>query len=205
MLRHERRALLVLAITCGCATRALCQSSNPADLPLRPGDRLLVKVWVDTVFADSARIDEHGTVVLPRLGALTLTRLSAGDIADSVRLAYTRLIRTTAIEVTPLRRVTVLGEVKQPATYYMETASTLRDAVAMAGGITDIGAIGHAVILRDSGRINVRHWERSQDADLIMHSGDVVWIDREPWLKRNIFSVISGLGIVFSLIYTIRR
>ena len=181
------------------------QASDPSNAPLRPGDRLLVKIWLDTAFADTVRIDETGAAMLPRLGPMHITDLSSNLVADSVRHAYTRVTRTPSIEVTPLRRVTVLGEVKRPATYFMETMSTLRDVVALAGGVTDIGIVSHITIVRGSERIVIDKWERRGDSETVVHSGDVVWIDREAWLKRNIFSVISGLGVLFSVVYTATR
>ena len=87
----------------------------------------------------------------------------------------------------------------------METRSSLREAVALAGGITDIGALKQLIVLRDSARIAILDWQRRTDDPTIIHSGDVVWVDREPWIKRNIFSVISGLGVLFSVLYTATR
>jgi polysaccharide export outer membrane protein len=181
------------------------QASDPSNAPLRPGDRILVKIWLDTTFADTVRIDETGAAMLPRLGPMRITDLLSGLVADSIRRAYTRVTRTPAIEVTPLRRITVLGEVKRPATYFMETSTTLREAVALAGGVTDIGTLSRITVIRDSVRLVVPKWEQREDSPTVIRSGDVVWVDREPWLKRNIFSVISGLGVLFSVIYTATR
>src|SRR5207344_1781553 len=100
-------------------------------------------------------------------------------------MAYTRVTRTPSIEVTPLRRVTVIGEVKKPATYFVETMATLREAVALAGGLTEIGSLGRVTVIRDSARLAFDKWEQRRDSEVIMRSGDVVWVDREPWLKRN--------------------
>jgi protein involved in polysaccharide export with SLBB domain len=136
---------------------------------------------------------------------MRITDLLSTAVADSVRRAYTRVTRTPSIEVTPLRRVTVIGEVKRPATYFVETMTTLREAVALAGGVTDIGTLGRIVVVRDSARIVIDKWEQRRDEPTVVHSGDVVWVDREPWLKRNIFSVISGLGVLFSVLYTATR
>lgn len=202
MHRLVRGALFVLFLTAAQRSAAQQQSSDPANAPLRPGDRLLVKVWLDTTFADTVRIDETGAAILPRLGPLPLTGLSSSVVADSVRRAYTRVIRTPAIEVTPLRRVTVLGEVNKPATYYMETRATLREAVALAGGVTPIGSLGHIVVIRDSTRIVFEKWEQRGEAAAVLRSGDIVWLDREPWIKLNIFSVISGMGVLVSVLYT---
>jgi protein involved in polysaccharide export with SLBB domain len=205
MHRLVRGAVFLVAITTTIRGTAHPQSSDPATAPLRSGDRLLIKVWLDTTVADTVRIDETGTAILPRLGPLPLTGIPPSAIADSVRRAYARVVRTPAIEVTPLRRVTVLGEVKRPATYFMETRSTVREAVALAGGVTDIGELGGLTVIRDSVRIPFREWERRGDEGAIIHSGDVLVIGREPWLKRNIFSVISGLGVLFTVLYSATR
>ena len=99
----------------------------------------------------------------------------------------------------------MIGEVKKPATYFVETMATLREAVALAGGVTEIGSLGHVTVVRDSARLVIEKWEQRRDAQTIIRSGDVVWVDREPWLKRNVFSVISGLGVLFSVLYSATR
>ena len=205
MNRSMKGALLSVAITMASTSAAHPQASDPSNAPLRPGDRLLVKIWLDTAFADTVRIDETGAAILPRLGPMRITDLSSNTIADSVRRAYTRVTRTPSIEVTPLRRITVIGEVKRPATYFMETLATLREAVALAGGVSDIGTVARISVVRDSTRVIIEKWEQRRDAETIIRSGDIIWIDREPWLKRNIFSVISGLGVLFSVVYTATR
>ena len=202
MNRSTSGALLAFAVSMALTSAAHPQASDPSNAPLRPGDRLLVKIWLDTAFADTVRIDETGAAMLPRLGPMRITDLSSSSIADSVRRAYTRVTRTPSIEVTPLRRVIVIGEVKKPATYFVETMATLREAVALAGGVTDIGTLGHITIVRDSTRLVIEKWEQRRDAQTIIRSGDVVWVDREPWLKRNLFAVISGVGVLFSVLYT---
>jgi polysaccharide biosynthesis/export protein VpsN len=205
MHRLVRGALFVLAVTALHTGVAHPQVSDPAGAPLRPGDRVLIKVLLDTTFADTVRIDETGSVVLPRIGVLRIGDLAPSSLADSVRRAYARVVSVPAVEVSPLRRITVRGEVKNPATYYMEPRSTIRDAVAMAGGVTEIGTIGHITVLRDNASKIFEQWERKADATVVIHSGDVLWIDREPWIKRNIFAVISAASVLTGLFATLKR
>jgi polysaccharide export outer membrane protein len=211
MHRLVRGALFVLAGATALATQSIAahpQASDPdsvrspANAPLHPGDRLLVKLWLDTTLTDTVRLDETTSAIIPRLGPLPLAGLPASEIADSVRRAYTRVIRTPSIEITPLRRVTVIGEVNKPATYFLETRATLREAVAMAGGMTPIAVVSHVTIVRDTLRIRVKDWARRGGPSTVLHSDDVVWVDREPWIEQNLFSVISGVGVVFSVLYT---
>src|ERR1700710_2066364 len=75
MHRLVRGAVFFLAIVTAVSRVAHPQSSDPAAAPLRGVDRLLVKVWFDTAFADTIRIDETGTAILPRLGPLSVSGL----------------------------------------------------------------------------------------------------------------------------------
>jgi hypothetical protein len=60
-------------------------------------------------------------------------------------------------------------------------------------------------VLRDSSRLVFKNWQRRADAAVVVRSGDVMWVDRESWMKRNLFSVISGVGVLFTMGYTLLR
>lgn len=203
MCRLVSGVLLLFAVLATSSRPALGQ--DPSTAPLRPGDRIVLKIWLDTTFADTVRIDERGAATLPRIGPVSFANVAAPLVADSVRSAYSTLTRTPAVEVTPLRRVTVGGEVAEPGVYYLETRATLREAVAAAGGITDIGSTGRVLLMRNAAEISVDRWERRSDPEVVVQSSDVVWVRREPWLRRNVFSVISGAGVLVSVILSLTR
>lgn len=175
------------------------------ELPLRDGDRLLVKIWIDSLFGDTARVQHGGTVMLPRFGTLSIANLAPSQIPDSVRRAYGERIREATIEVTPLRKVTILGEVRRPAVYYLDPLFSVRDAIAMAGGINDIGVSGRVTIVRDSGTTRMKGWQERQGEDAALRSGDIILVDRESWFKRNAFTAVSGTSVLLSIILTLRK
>lgn len=181
---------------------AVAQTHNQ---PLRDGDRVLVKIWTDSVFADTSRVQHSGTIVLPRLGTMSIAGLPSSVIQDSVQRAYGRLIREATVEVTPLRKVTVFGEVRRPAIYYLETQSSMRDAIAMAGGINDIGVTRRITLIRDSVQTRMKGWQRKNGEDAVIRSGDILIVDRESWFKRNAFTVVSGTSVLLSIILTLSR
>lgn len=203
--RLHRMVLLASAIAAIAAVAPPLVSAQVADRPLRVGDRILVKLWLDSVFADTARIQEQGRVILPRLGPLLVAGLPAGQIADSIRRAYATVLRVQTVEVTPLRRVTVMGEVRRPSVYFLEAQTTARDAIAMAGGITEIGKLGKITIVRDSTQTTVKDWQRRAGEDALIRSGEVIIVDRESWFKRNAFTLISGTSVLISLVITLQR
>ncbi|HVZ78755.1 MAG TPA: polysaccharide biosynthesis/export family protein [Gemmatimonadaceae bacterium] len=198
-------ALSVLAVTILAPAAARAQGPDPRTLPLQPGDRVLLKVWADTALVDSVVVTDDGSIMLPRLGPLPLAGLPTPAIGDSVRKAYSALLNPVSVEVLPLRRVSVVGEVHNPNVLYLDTRSTVRDAIARAGGIDDIGRDNPIILVRDNARVKLDNWRLRGDAPAIVRSGDVIIVEREPWVKRNVFSIISGLGLVVSLLITATR
>lgn len=184
------------------AALACSAEAQHGDRPLADGDRVLIKLWMDTVFVDSARVQD-GTVMLPRFGPLAIAGLPAQSVPDSVRRAYTQVFRPVTVEITPLRRVTVLGEVDRPDVYFLEPGTTMRDVIAVAGGILDIGKTGHVIVMRGTTRSRLRNWHSRADSVAIIQSGDVVLVERESWFKRNAFTVVSGASVLLSIIITL--
>lgn len=202
-----RTPLAVIALACcfsGMPAPIGAQSPNPSDAPLRPGDRVLIRVWADSAFADSARVDQVNHVALPMVGRVAIAGLSAPAVIDSIRAAYGQTLRGSAVEVIPLRRVTLSGELRQPGVYFLEPQVTLREAVAVAGGVTEIGT-GTLEVSRDSARLRIGDWARRADRSMIIQSGDVIWVPRQSWIRRNAFAVVSSAGVLTSIILSLTR
>src|SRR5687768_1771020 len=173
------RPLLVVFLIIGLLGPGVAQAQSRS-LPLREGDRILVKLWMDTVFADSARVQDRGIVILPRVGPVSILNVPATHLADSVRNAYALVFRALTVEVTPLRKVTIVGEVRRPAIYYLEPQTTMREAIAMAGGVTEIGKFKRLTLIRDSAQIRIKDWQQKGDDESFIRSGDIVIAEREP-------------------------
>lgn len=197
-------ARAVCAVTAAVFT-ASAQGAAPSTYPLKPGDRIQVTIFADTGLQGYLVVDERGSVTLPRLGQLSVVGIPSHEVSDSVRKAYGRILLPVAVEVVALRRVTVSGDVFKPSTLFLETRSTIRDAIAMAGGVTEIGRANPVVLLRDATEKRLSGWRERGDGETIVQSGDAIIVLRESWMKRNVFSIISGIGIVASLLLTATR
>lgn len=203
MMSPSRMALSVLALAVFASQSVSAQTAGAGNLPLQPGDRVVLKIWADTTIVDSAVVVDNGSIMLPRLGALPLAGVPAPNIGDSVRKAYATLLNPVSVEAVPLRRVSVVGEVHTPNVLFLDTHSTVRDAISRAGGVDDIGREDPIILIRGGAQVTLDHWRTRADDAAIVRSGDVVIVQRDPWVKRNIFSIISGIGIVASLMITI--
>jgi protein involved in polysaccharide export with SLBB domain len=206
MTRPSRSRLIQLAATAAFAfgTPLWAQSgANPTTAPLTPGDKLLLKIWLDSSYVDTVRVDQLSQVVLPRVGLVSLAGLQSSKIADSVRSAYSTVPRS--IEVTPLRRVGIVGDVRKPDVYYIDLTTNLRDAIALAGGVAEIGRPDNVSIIRNGQQTKVKDWENSSSEWASLLSGDEILVGRQSFFERNAIAVITGISVLASIIFTLAR
>ncbi|HEY0994976.1 MAG TPA: SLBB domain-containing protein [Gemmatimonadaceae bacterium] len=204
--RSALLAALLAAVPAGRAQQAQAQAPARAVEPrLARTDRVLVKLWVDSAFADTVRLGPDGMAILPRLGAVHLGGLPLDAVGDSVRRAYTRVLATPIVEVTPLIRVTAAGELRRPDVYYVEPGTAVRELVARAGGIDSEGRRDGVTLIRDGQQRTIPGWRIDDGSTVPLQSGDMIYVRRESWLRRNTLSVLSTATVVASLIITTVR
>lgn len=168
--------------------------------PLRQGDIVRLRIWREDDMSGDYPITETGEVVLPRVGALQV----AGELPETVRAritqAYSRFLQNPSIQVTLLRRVQVLGAVRNPGLYPVDPTMTVSDALALAGGTTSEGSPNRVVLIRDGQRLPVRLEANTPIAGSAIRSGDQIYVDQRSWLSRNTGVVTAALTGVVSLI-----
>jgi protein involved in polysaccharide export with SLBB domain len=172
---------------------------------VQAGDKIFVKVYREPELTDSVMVSSDGTIVLARIGTVLVTPLSINQLTDTVRARYGRFLRSPAVELVVLRRVAVNGEVLKPNVYYVDVATTLRDVIAKAGGITPDGRDDVVDIIRRGERIRVANWQDDFTLASDLNSGDQVVVGKRSWLSRNAFQALSAFTIVASLIVSLRR
>lgn len=168
----------------------------------QPGDRVWFHVWREPKLSDTVMVDELGDVMLPKVGIVNASALTIGAFRDTVRARIAEFLRDSPIELVVLRRVAVNGEVAKPNVYYVDLTTTVRDVIARAGGVNEVGNANNVVVIRDGQRIPVRDWQRDRSVSSDLRSGDQVVVGRKSWLSMNAlpaFSVMTGvisLGVV---------
>jgi protein involved in polysaccharide export with SLBB domain len=171
---------------------------------VRPGDRIDLHFMRERELSGSINVNERGDAVFPKLGTLNVSQVTIAELQDSLRVRYSEYLRTPELEVTVLRRVVVNGEVKMPNVYLVDIASTVRDAIAKAGGVLETGNKNNVAIIRGSQRIRVKGWDRSDGPATDLQSGDQIVVGRKNWLVLNALPVISTGVIVIGLIRSLK-
>ena len=94
-------------------------------------------------------MNEEGIAVLPRIGPVPVTRMSSDSLRRFLIDSLGKFLRNPSIQVTPLRRIEVLGAVRSPGRYPVAPTVTVGDVLALAGGATSDGKTNQVVLRRD--------------------------------------------------------
>ncbi|HET8834218.1 MAG TPA: polysaccharide biosynthesis/export family protein [Gemmatimonadales bacterium] len=209
---HVFRLVLVLS-SLASVSPLLAQSGQPTAPPpasatptgvLRPGDVVRLRIWREPDLSGDFQVDEQGTVVLPKIGALSIKEMPAASLKTMLVDKYSTYLRDPAIDVTVLRRVNVLGAVKNPGLYPVDATMTVADVFALAGGVGPDGNPDKGELIRAGTRLGVKLSRRTKIGDTPLQSGDQLYVPQRSWISRNPGVVAGTLtavaGIVVSLL-----
>ena len=165
---------------------------------IQPGDLVRITVWRNTELSGEIVVAPDGSLQHPLYREVRIGGLTRSDAEARVREVLLRYENAPQFVVEPLARVSVMGEVRSPNLYSMQLATTVAQAVALAGGTTDRSS-GKAVLVREGRRqkIDLRRAEKGAAA-VVVQSRDEIIVERS---RRGVFG--STLGLVAGVAATI--
>lgn len=187
----------VATLGCGGAISQGADPPAPATNPVRPGDVVRVRIWREPELSGEFIVDETGTTVLPRLGAVAVGEQSAAAVRARLVSSYEQFLSHSSVEVTILRRLQVLGAVRNPGLYSVDPTMTVEDGIALAGGVTSDGSPDHIELIRHGERVPVQLSRRTPINGSPIRSGDQLYVPNKGWISRNP-AVAVGLLSVFA-------
>lgn len=145
-------------------------------LQLGPGDQVKMDVYGRPEMDTTTYVADDGSIRVPLAGAVVIGGLSPSEAGQKVEAAlkHGQFLVDPHVTFTVLQsrsqRVSVLGEVRAPGRYPIESNTTVLDLLAQAGGATERGA-DVIYILRSDGAgnlqrhaVNLKGTVDSQDA-----------------------------------------
>jgi polysaccharide export outer membrane protein len=186
-------AVLLCALAPGAGIDRLDAQSASG---LLPGDVVRVEIWQEEDLSGEFALDEEGVVVFPLLGPKPVMGVSPDRLRDQLVEDYGKYLVNTAVNVTLLRRIAVLGEVRVPGLYLIDATNSVADVIARAQGVTSDGDAAKIDLVRSGRtvRATLTGVEILQDADI--RSGDQIIVGRRGWLSRNFSSVVSVASLI---------
>ena len=129
-------------------------ASGSADYRLGPEDVIDVFVWKEPDLCASVTIRPDGKISLPLANELDARGKTAielqQEIAEKLRRFITEPVVNVMVKQINSLKISVLGEVRKPDVYRIKNRITVLDAIAMAGGFTDLARPNRVIVLRNT-------------------------------------------------------
>ena len=177
-------ALLLAPLGSGVA-----QTRTLPDPVLRPGDMLRITVWRHPELSGDFIVAPDSALVHPLYQTVKVAGAPLSVVRERLRGLLTPYEQGVDFVIEPLFAVTVAGEVRQPNLYRLPEGTTYAQAIAQAGGPTELGRLDKVrVIRRDSTMVINLGSGYSRYEALRIASGDQVLVTR-----RSNFNVLRDV------------
>ncbi|MDU1808526.1 MAG: polysaccharide biosynthesis/export family protein, partial [Bradyrhizobium sp.] len=156
--RTMRKLIAWIGILLMSASASFAQSGDVSPVTLKPGDTLSITVLQDPKFDRTVIVDPNGQIAFPLAGHITVSGLTpqrlervlksrlqrnykdAGEL--EVTVALTNAAKPDVPEDDLKPKIFITGEVLRPGPYAIRQATTLVQALSLAGGLGPFAARG---------------------------------------------------------------
>jgi polysaccharide export outer membrane protein len=176
--------LLLPLMFFGCASPGVKAADAPAEneykeiqpgvseFALGVGDSLDILVWRNDDLKISTKINPSGKFMFPLIGEVQAAGKDLSAVRDEMKARLSKYLVdpqvTISVSAIQSQKVLVLGEVRNPGVFNLDTDVTILEAVAKAGGWTSDAKTSNVILLRNvSGKVDTR----SIDMDTALKSG----------------------------------
>jgi protein involved in polysaccharide export with SLBB domain len=204
------KSLLVLISLLAGVKHALAQSSSAGASLLRPGDHLRITVLrEDPSFSGEFEIAPDSTLKHPLYNQVRVAGIPLPMLKERIASFLRQFQREPQLEVEPLMKVSVGGQVRSPNVYFLPPETTIADAITRAGGATDIGSPDQVTVTRDGRKLwfSLNETDANQQLSTI-RSGDQIAVPQRRSAMSRIgeFAPLIGIaGSILSLIILANR
>src|ERR1700680_10693 len=130
--------------------------TNPAasDYRLGPEDVVDVFVWKEPDLSVTVVIRPDGKISLPLANEMDASGRTAAELQQEITERLRKYVSEPVVNVMVKQvnsmKISVLGEVRKPDVYRIKNRVTVLDAIAMAGGFTDLARPNKAIVRRNA-------------------------------------------------------
>jgi protein involved in polysaccharide export with SLBB domain len=117
------------------------------------GDRILIRVDGEPQLSDTFTVQEGPALALPQLGSVSLRGVLRSELEGRVETHLAQYLRSPVVQVRPLVRILVEGDVVRPGFYSAAPQQPLADLLSQAGGISARAKVSQIRVERGTQRI----------------------------------------------------
>jgi polysaccharide export outer membrane protein len=182
-------------------------AARDTNVVLHPGDMVKVTVWRNQEMSGDFMVGVNGALRHPLYQEVPIAGIPLYQVEQRLTQFLTKYEQNPQLVVEPLFKVTVGGEVRLPNLYPLPRTTTVSQAVAQAGGVTQDGRLNKIDLYRGGQKIEMDLTEPSgRWANEPIQSGDQIIVTKKSNFVRNVFLPLVGVaGAVASIINVARR
>jgi polysaccharide export outer membrane protein len=202
--RSSRRIVVALVALSSFVTvlPAGAQTADSGALRLRPGDGVRLRIRDESDLSGDFQLDDAGDVMLPLVGIVPVAARDFGEVRREVSDRYARELSRGEVQLTPLLRIAVLGEVRSPNLYPVDPTFTLADVLALAGGLTFTGDAGRVALVRDGRAFPLSLEPGAPSLAGQLRSGDQLVVERRSWYREHAPTVLTTAASIAIAVFT---
>lgn len=158
---------------------------------LQPGDEIEIRVQYNSDLWTTTRVMPDGTVAVPVQGQTLAAGKTLVQLEQEIAKGLSTYLVDPKVTVIPKKLagnyVFVLGEVKNPGAYEITSMMTVTQALARAGGSTDVAKLNSVLLVRRTApdavtgiRVNVSTLlsNQAKAKDRIVRAYDIVYVPK---------------------------
>jgi protein involved in polysaccharide export with SLBB domain len=178
---------------------------------IQPSDTLELTFMLTPQFDQTVKVQPDGYITLRDVGDLRAAGYTLPELTNSIKTAYSKILRDPVISVDPMDFVkpyfVVGGQVGKPGKFDLRGNVTLTQAIAMAGGFTDAAKHSQVLLFRrvsdqwtEAKIINVKKMMKARklQEDPELQPGDMLFVPKNALSKIKPFLPTSGLGAYYN-------
>jgi protein involved in polysaccharide export with SLBB domain len=175
----SRRCFLVWVLVglLGAAAPSVAAQMDGGQYRMAPGDIIQIRVFGEPDLSFSEiRLDDSGSFSYPFLGSVIALGQTAAELETRLKagLDGQYLINpSVSVSVIRYREFFMNGEVRSPGGYAWQPGLTMRQAISMAGGLTERASQRRMSVIRGG---DTERRPESVDMDSPVHPGDIIEI-----------------------------
>lgn len=176
---------------------------------LKPLDGIRITIFnIPESVSGEYYVLENNTLKLPFLDPIDNHSKPYEVLKNEITEKYNSIYREPELSIEPLFRVNVLGEVRNPGTYYITGIETITDVIGIAGGQTQDSDLSEVIVTRNNSEITIDMEEILEDGatenDIKILPGDKIYVT-QIWFggARNTSVILSAFAAVIAAVVTI--
>jgi polysaccharide export outer membrane protein len=187
--------------------------ATQAEYRIGPLDELDISVFQVPDLARTVHVDANGEVMLPLIGNVAAAGKTAQDLASDIasRLGaeYLQSPEVSVVVVeSPTRRITVEGAVESPGMFPVAGRTSLLQAIALSGGLTEVASAGSVTVFRTiqnermAASFDLAAIRSGKSADPEVYGGDVIVVGQSGarTALRDLGRAVPVMGIFTPLL-----